>query len=103
MIRPFINNEDRGKYNPRKLENIHHIFPTSEWGTNDERNKIRLYTNIHDAWHTITGTMLIKEALKQIISIHAPALSTEFKRELIKTLQEEDLDYYYKNGIYHKR
>lgn len=57
---------------------------------------MKLYTNIHDAYHTLFGTMIIKPALEQVLAINNSALTTQFKRDLYKILQEEDIDYYYK-------
>lgn len=41
----------------------HHITPTSRGGKETPENEMRLDPNIHDAWHTLFGNLLLEEVI----------------------------------------
>jgi hypothetical protein len=103
-MRPYINNEDRWKPSKKYIENTHHIVARFEGGTNHPDNKLKIYMPVHEAYHRLLGTEKIRWALLQILKINSKAIkNTQFELDILKVLEETDDEYYYKDGVYHKR
>lgn len=95
--RPYINKEDWDKWLP---ENCHHILAKSQWGADRWVNKIKLYTDLHNALHRVFGNGTPQEQLVQLLKINWKALTLEFQNDILTILEETDPLYYYKDGVY---
>jgi len=98
---PYINIADKWYNTGKKKEHSHHIFAKEQWGTNAPENLIRLFATIHQWYHSVFGTERVREAIIQLLSINKPALWDEFIQDILKVLEEKDLEYYYKDWVYH--
>lgn len=96
-FRPYINKEDGDKWLP---ENNHHILPKSMGGSDRGANKIKLYTDLHDALHRVFGNGTPQQQLVQLLKINWKALTLEFQNDILTILEETDPLYYYKDGVY---
>lgn len=95
--RPYINKDDWVKDLP---ENTHHILAKSQDGSDRWANKIKLYTELHDALHRVFGNGTPQQQLVQLLNINWKALTLEFQNDILKILEETDQSYYYKDGVY---
>lgn len=95
--RPYINKQDWHKSLP---ENTHHILAKSQDGSDRWVNKIKLYTDLHDALHRVFWNGTPQDQLVQLLKINWKALTLEFQNDILKILEETDPLYYYKDGVY---
>jgi len=58
---------------------------------------------MHNHLHRLFGNGTPQEQIKQLLFINSKALTNEFTQDILNILQEEDPDYYYKNGVYLKK
>ena len=79
----------------RKKITRHHIIPKSIGGSNHRNNIIELMNTQHRALHTIFENQDPVEQIDTILSISATALTEEFKRDIIKILSIQEIQYFY--------
>ena len=79
----------------------HHCCPESKWGTRENWNILKLYDVPHINYHRVFKNDTVNEAIIRILNKFNPtALSQEFRSDMMKILEEWDLNYYYKEWIY---
>jgi len=100
MTRPYLNINDKWYASRKQSEHTHHILAKESWGSEDKNNKIKLFSSVHLGRHAFAWTEKIRESIIQVLEIHKTALNKEFIEDMFKILEEENVDYYYKNGIY---
>lgn len=80
---------------------LHHQCPWSRWGWRENWNLLKINDKRHINYHRIFNNDTVNEAIIKILDEFNPtALSKEFRSDIMKILQESDLNYYYKNWIY---
>ena len=78
----------------------HHILPKSKHGSNYYQNLAILRDNIHKAFHVVFANDDPREQIVRLVAnINISALTEEFRNDILKVLEENDKDYYYKKGI----
>lgn len=95
IVNPYVNTAS--DHYQRRPETCHHILAQSRAGTSVKDNKIKLYDNFHNAFHTVFGNLNIREQLSKILSISNTAITEDFKQDIFKILKETEDDYYYKD------
>lgn len=83
-----------------KHYNIHHILPRSKGWSNIKENKVKLDTRIHTALHLMFANWTPAEQIKRILDISDTALTWEVKSDIVKILDNKELDYWYKKWVY---
>ena len=84
----------------KKLYDNHHILPRSRWWTNLNENIVRLDKRKHIALHMLFDNNTTSEQIKRIIDISTTCLTEDVKSDIIKILNNTELDYWYKQWIY---
>ena len=82
---------------------VHHVCPSSRWGTSDRRNLLEIKDNLHRSFHHLFANKLIAEQLLTTIDLSRKALRPEVTERLVETLtahDASDLDFWYKDGTH---
>ena len=87
----------------KRQYDIHHILPSSRYGTNHVDNKIKLDVRKHRALHMLFDNKDPREQLERIIDIASTALTEEVKSDILQVLNIRDYNYWYKPEIYKRR
>lgn len=99
---PPINDEDNWLTKNNKNTNRHHIIPKYRTPWEKDTPTIRLYQDLHNAFHRVFGTGVFQEQIEQLLKINWPALSDKYRKDIEEVINMSD-DYVYRNGIYIKR
>ena len=83
-----------------KFYNKHHILCKSRWWTNNKQNIVKLDTRVHNALHLMFANGTPSEQIARILDISSTALTSEVKSDIIKILDNKELDYWYKRAVY---
>ena len=78
----------------------HHILPRSRGGSNSRDNIVRLDVRHHKALHMLFINNTVPEQIDRILGIASTALTEEVKSDIIKILDIDDMQYWYKKGIF---
>jgi len=54
----------------KEKQQRHHLKPKSRGGGNSARNIILLWNDKHDAWHTLFGTLTLREIIELLVKLH---------------------------------
>lgn len=84
----------------KKLYDNHHILPRSRWWTNLNENIVRLDKRKHIALHMLFDNNEIPKQIQRLLDISTTALTEDVKSDIIKILNNTELDYWYKQWIY---
>ena len=89
---PYINNEHRKSHCAKIIEGmqetIHHILARSEWWSNHENNKIKIFRHIHNAIHTLFDTQDLIGKIEKLRHIEDSALEDWLKDDIDKLIRK---------------
>ena len=75
---------------------IHHIRPISRGGKKTPDNELEIGANLHEAWHTLFGNLLVDEVITLIEKLWLDKSGNIQKKylvgELIKTKRDREKD-----------
>jgi hypothetical protein len=97
---PPINSLDTGG-KKKDIENVHHIIPKSQGGTNTSDNLVQLFQKKHNALHTLFDVLTpVQQQLFLLLKINNKVHTRRFLRDAEDLLTQDDESYYYKDGVY---
>lgn len=103
IVKPYLNHEEYERVTNRSrrkdyAENLHHILMKSRNGSNHLDNTIKLYLDVHNAYHRVFGNMILPERIERMLDIERSAMNVE-AIDLIEgklLTKKEDLEFWYK-------
>ena len=81
------------------MESIHHIFPKSRGGTDDEMNLRGLDLRFHQRFHALFDNLTPDEQIASIVELASTSLTRDFKARILETLHRGP-EYTYEDGVY---
>ena len=77
----------------------HHLIPKSKnWSSNPE-NIIRLKDNVHSSFHLVFSNDTPNEQLIRLLTINSSVLRWEYRKEIMKIIEEWGNDSYNKKAL----
>lgn len=102
ILLPYLNDEDFWHQKTGRKQTRHHIVPSSRCDKWSDNKTIKLYENLHNAFHRVFWNAIFQEQLEQLLKINWPVLSDKYKKDIQEILEMDD-KYVYRNGIRIKR
>lgn len=83
-----------------KFYDRHHILPKSKNWSNNSNNLVSIDKRKHNALHMLFDNRTPAEQIERILDLSSTALTKEVKSDIVKILNNKELDYWYKKWIY---